>query len=59
MDIAYGYGGSFVVITLVDYFVRFFRPYKDLPEFERCIEKAVEELKPKPARCELDTACDT
>ena len=59
MDIAYGYGGSFVVITLVDYFVRFFRPYAELPEFENCIRKAVEELKPKPTYRELDTSCDT
>ena len=46
-------------MTLVDYFVRFFRSYAELPEFEKCVEKAIEQLKPKPARCELNTDCDS
>ena len=46
-------------MTLVQYFVRFFRPYVELPEFENCVKKAIEELKPKPKCCELDSTCDT
>lgn len=31
-------------MTLVQYFVNFLRPYKDMPEFTTCVMKALEEL---------------
>ena len=46
-------------ITLVQYFVNFLRPYAELVEFEKCVQKAVEQLKSKRCELNLDTACDT